>query len=509
MFITGTRFGEFVVKYERSPKQSVHYAHISPGENQRESATEFAEARRYSLENLKSSVFVVEEVAGRRSARKLAESRSCSPENLKSSVFVAETLAGLRRTRLMVIKDGERIRVSDIDGDLVPHVDMSRNIHEGDIRCIRKWNGLNTYLNPRVRGSIPTEGKNSTRDGGGEDREVAVPGPPKLVGSGLLHRSNVVCNRTTIKLVDGARDRTPRRFKRKTYELIGILVVLNTLGTRATVVDLENTGEHIEDNSRPSKVARVEETDASASRRVHCTVPMFVIPPAMGSVELVKKSTIVISDAEKAIMDDMSPEALKNELTDAMVSAFKLMEITSYLDGKECKYLEERDAVKDEANLYKQKLEQAKVNHVAYKEKFVLQAGLLTKLNEKEEEAARLTTEKEELAGQVASLTTEKKTLEEKVKELESRPCSSAPAANPEQALVDPSGEYSGFTRAALIAKIFELDSQQLNIANSGFDNVVAQLMVLNPSVDLLAEGASELKEVHDGLIVYPTPDED
>ncbi|GAU49725.1 hypothetical protein TSUD_407960 [Trifolium subterraneum] len=42
------------------------------------------------------------------------------------------------------------------------------------------------FLNPRVRGSIPTEGKNSTREGGGEDREVAVPGQPKLVGPGLL-----------------------------------------------------------------------------------------------------------------------------------------------------------------------------------------------------------------------------------------------------------------------------------------------------------------------------------
>ncbi|GAU49696.1 hypothetical protein TSUD_181940 [Trifolium subterraneum] len=38
------------------------------------------------------------------------------------------------------------------------------------------------YLNPRVDGSIPTEGKNSTREGGGEDREVEVSGPPKLVG---------------------------------------------------------------------------------------------------------------------------------------------------------------------------------------------------------------------------------------------------------------------------------------------------------------------------------------
>ncbi|GAU35758.1 hypothetical protein TSUD_61180 [Trifolium subterraneum] len=33
-------------------------------------------------------------------------------------------------------------------------------------------NGLNTYLNPRVRGSIRTEGKNSIREGGGEGCEV-------------------------------------------------------------------------------------------------------------------------------------------------------------------------------------------------------------------------------------------------------------------------------------------------------------------------------------------------
>jgi hypothetical protein len=44
----------------------------------------------------------------------------------------------------------------------------------------------------RVHGSIPTEGKNSTREGGGEDREVVVSGPPKMVRSGLLHNSTQI-----------------------------------------------------------------------------------------------------------------------------------------------------------------------------------------------------------------------------------------------------------------------------------------------------------------------------
>jgi hypothetical protein len=53
-------------------------------------------------------------------------------------------------------------------------------------------NGLNMYLNLMVHGSIPTEGKNSTRDGGGKDREMAVSGPPKMVGSELLHNSTQI-----------------------------------------------------------------------------------------------------------------------------------------------------------------------------------------------------------------------------------------------------------------------------------------------------------------------------
>jgi hypothetical protein len=38
-----------------------------------------------------------------------------------------------------------------------------------------------------VHGSILTEFKNSTSEEGREDREVAVLGPPKVVGLGLLH----------------------------------------------------------------------------------------------------------------------------------------------------------------------------------------------------------------------------------------------------------------------------------------------------------------------------------
>ncbi|GAU46628.1 hypothetical protein TSUD_284760 [Trifolium subterraneum] len=275
------------------------------------------------------------------------------------------------------------------------------------------------------------------------------------------------------------------------------------------VVDLDDAVVNVESQPRPAKVARVEQVNATATGRVPPSSPKFVLPPAIGSPELVRKSPVALSDAEQAIMNDMGPEALKNELADAMVAAFKLMEISSFLNGRECKYLGEMDNAKEEAALLRQSLEQAKVNHAAYKDRYKLQAGLVTQLTEKEKEVARLVEEKTMLEGQIKDLTTEKETLEGKMRDLESRPCSSGTAPDADELVVDPNGEYKGFTRAALVSRIFELEGQQLDVAKSCFDNVVAQLMVLNPGVELVVAGASELKEVHDGAIVSPSPDEE
>ncbi|GAU36979.1 hypothetical protein TSUD_150150 [Trifolium subterraneum] len=208
----------------------------------------------------------------------------------------------------------------------------------------------------------------------------------------------------------------------------------------AVVVDLEDAtvNANIGSHPRPAKIARVDEVEASATGRAPASSSKFMLPPAIGSPGLVKKSSVSISDAEKAILDDMGPKALKNELTDAIVSAFKLMEISSYLNGRECRYLAERDAAKEEVALVKQKLEQAKVNHAVYKEKYTLQAGLVTKLAEKETEAARLAGEKTELEGRVKDLMTERDTLMGKVKDLESRPCSSGTAPDADELVIDP-----------------------------------------------------------------------
>ncbi|GAU17023.1 hypothetical protein TSUD_37810 [Trifolium subterraneum] len=285
--------------------------------------------------------------------------------------------------------------------------------------------------------------------------------------------------------------------------------MMDNARSNVVVVDLEDVAVQADNQPRPAKIARVDQGNSAASGRTTPNSPKYVLPPAIGSPDLVKKSPVALSEAEQAIMNDMGPEALKNELADAMVAAFKLMEISSFLNGRECKYLEERDAAREEAVLANQRLEQAKVNHAAYKEKYTLQAGLVTKLAEKETEAARLVGEKAELEGRIKDLVTERDTLAGKVKDLESRPCSSGTAPDADELVIDPNGEYKGFTRAALVSRIFELEGKELDVAKSSFDNAVAQLMVLNPGVDLVVEGASEQKEVLDGVIVSPSPDEE
>ncbi|MCI64707.1 hypothetical protein A2U01_0085965, partial [Trifolium medium] len=73
-----------------------------------------------------------------------------------------------------------------------------------------------------------------------------------------------------------------------------------------------------------------------------------------------------------------------------------------------------------------------------------------------------------------------------------------------EEKEVDPQGEYASSSRAALIAKIQEYESNMVAAATFSFNNAVAQLRILNPG--LTEEGLDEEKEVRDGQICSPPP---
>ncbi|MCI71450.1 hypothetical protein A2U01_0092713, partial [Trifolium medium] len=57
-------------------------------------------------------------------------------------------------------------------------------------------------------------------------------------------------------------------------------------------------------------------------------------------------------------------------------------------------------------------------------------------------------------------------------------------------------------TRAELIKKIRVLGQDVLDGVKYGFDNVVDQLNILNPTVELNTEGLSMLKRVENGQII-------
>ncbi|MCI74610.1 hypothetical protein A2U01_0095874, partial [Trifolium medium] len=71
----------------------------------------------------------------------------------------------------------------------------------------------------------------------------------------------------------------------------------------------------------------------------------FVLPPAFSHGSLFDgKTQIAILTADEAILADMGPEAIRGEIAAHSMAVFNLLETVTFLNGRECKYLQERDA---------------------------------------------------------------------------------------------------------------------------------------------------------------------
>ncbi|MCI69394.1 hypothetical protein A2U01_0090656, partial [Trifolium medium] len=75
-----------------------------------------------------------------------------------------------------------------------------------------------------------------------------------------------------------------------------------------------------------------------------------------------------VSDAEKSILEGLGPAAMKDVITESSVAVFKLLEAVSFLNGRECKYLQERDEARQQKVLLEKKLSEFEVSCEAYKE---------------------------------------------------------------------------------------------------------------------------------------------
>ncbi|GAU43324.1 hypothetical protein TSUD_390230 [Trifolium subterraneum] len=254
--------------------------------------------------------------------------------------------------------------------------------------------------------------------------------------------------------------------------------------------------EEVAGDRRPHKIARVE-GGGSVVSGPHKLISgkaaaEFVLPPAMGHDCLLDGKTLVkVSEADQAILASMGPESLRNVVAESSVAVFKLLEVATFLNGRECKYLWERDEARAHAKDFGERLT-------------IVEQDLLSRtkaLEDSEAEVAKVKKELEDAKG-------EEEKLKGKITELEER-VSRMSLVEEEEKKLDPEGTYAKFSRADLIARIYQIGDMQLDVASLSFQNALAQLQILNPGVQLVTEGLDELKEVRDGRIATPLPDEE
>jgi hypothetical protein len=267
----------------------------------------------------------------------------------------------------------------------------------------------------------------------------------------------------------------------------------------------------VEDEGRPSKTQRIEgsTTILDGLHRLEPGVPAqrFVLPAAFahGGNMFDGSTEVVVPEVDQAIMTDMGPESLGNVIAEALMHSLKLMEVASFLNRRECHFVEERSTMekkmqsmeknhkKMDAELKKVRLnyQELEATYEAYKDKYQLQVEFTQTLASKEAEVETPSKEKESLTARVAE-------LEGQLQKL------SIP--DEDEKREDPSGEFVNTSRGSLIKQLVEAQSSAVEMATSSFQNAIAQLQILNPGVELKLDGLDECKEVRDGSIQSPAP---
>ncbi|PNX68084.1 hypothetical protein L195_g055976, partial [Trifolium pratense] len=221
----------------------------------------------------------------------------------------------------------------------------------------------------------------------------------------------------------------------------------------------------------------------------------FVLPPIYAHDTLLTGDTKVkINPADEAILTDMGPEALRSEIATQSMALLKLVEVATFLNGRECKYLKERDEARKELLVLERRLAESEASCKGYREEH---KTLSTNLKEAEDRLKTVSEERDGAFQQVEKQKATIKELEGKLVELQA-----TGVVEEGEKELDPQGVYASSNRAALIAKIQEYESNMVAAATFSFNNAVAQLRILNP--DLCEEGLNEDKEVIDGRICSP-----
>ncbi|PNX87294.1 hypothetical protein L195_g043381, partial [Trifolium pratense] len=129
-----------------------------------------------------------------------------------------------------------------------------------------------------------------------------------------------------------------------------------------------------------SKRIRVEDLDDTTSQK-HQISSSFLRPSPHEALDGATKMKISLAD--EVILSDTGPKAICGEIASHSSAIFELLEIITFLNGREWKYLEERDATRHELHLLGKKLQESEASCEGYREQHKTLASNLEEAEEK------------------------------------------------------------------------------------------------------------------------------
>ncbi|MCI37515.1 hypothetical protein A2U01_0058739, partial [Trifolium medium] len=97
----------------------------------------------------------------------------------------------------------------------------------------------------------------------------------------------------------------------------------------------------------------------------------------------------------------MGPDSIRGEIAKSSEAVFRLLEVVTFLNGRECQYLKERDVAMKKVTELGQQLREMTVAFDDYKNKHALQLDLVKDLEETEAKLAEVVKERDALVEQI------------------------------------------------------------------------------------------------------------
>ncbi|MCH84613.1 hypothetical protein A2U01_0005445, partial [Trifolium medium] len=208
------------------------------------------------------------------------------------------------------------------------------------------------------------------------------------------------------------------------------------------------------------------------AREEHSTIDLtildkpFLLPTCFNARGFFEKYPPMVADAERSTILTMEPAARETHLVRDTAAVMRFLETTLVLNDEKGSSVRELGKLRAKNEKLKAKLLKAEIELTDHQEKYKVFVQQTTELRETRAELEKV---REELQELEASSAEEKRKLAEEVDALKSN-----------------------------------MAHDVLEGSKYSFENVVAQLKIVNPGVELITEGIGMLRRVENGQIIIP-----